>query len=177
MRTMQLLRLQALICCAPLVHAETRNVTAGGFEVVVRREVAAGKAEVFQAIGQIHRWWLSAHTWSGSADNLTLHLDAGGCFCERWGKGSAEHGRVIYIEADRVLRLRAALGPFLSMPVNAVLSFELAAAGDKTALQVTYSVAGAGQNLAPLARPVDDVITQQVDRLARFVATGTPDSN
>jgi uncharacterized protein YndB with AHSA1/START domain len=177
MRTTQLMALALLTAWTATSHAEVRNVSAAGFDIVVQREISASKADVFQAIGQVYRWWNSAHTWSGSASNLTLHADSGGCFCERWGNGSAEHGRVVHVESNRALRLRAALGPLQSMPVDAVLTFTLTDNAGKTTLQVTYRVAGANQDLSPLAQPVDAVITEQVERLVRFVATGSAEKN
>jgi hypothetical protein len=57
--------------------------------------------------------------------------------------------------------------------VNAVLSFELAAADTGTKLTVTFRVTGDG-TVGQLASPVDGVITEQVDRYTRFLASGKP---
>lgn len=57
-----------------------------------------------------------------------------------------------------------------------MLTFAIAPANDKTALQVTYRVAGsAAAGLEGLAGPVDGVIAEQVRRLVRFAETGKPD--
>ena len=65
-------------------------------------------------------WWDSAHTWSGSAANLTLSPQAGGCFCERLPEkdtaseiglaGSAQHMVVVMAEPMKVLRMRGGPG-------------------------------------------------------------------
>jgi uncharacterized protein YndB with AHSA1/START domain len=150
--------------------AETSAVSPGGFTITVVREVAASADRVFRALGEPGKWWNPSHTWSGSAANLTLDLSAGGCFCERWAQGSVEHGRVVYAQAGRQLRLLAALGPLQSLPVNAVLTFTLAASNGGTRLTVTYLVAGGGMDLSQLAVPVDGVITEQVNRLAAYAS-------
>jgi uncharacterized protein YndB with AHSA1/START domain len=150
--------------------ADTSAVSPNGFAITVVRDVAAPSDRVFRALGEPGRWWNPEHTWSGHADNLTLELAAGGCFCERWPQGSVEHGRVIYVMADRQLRLLAALGPLQSLPVNAVLDFQLTANGPGTKLAVTYVVAGGGMDLSTLALPVDGVLAEQVDRLIRYLS-------
>jgi hypothetical protein len=164
----------AALACQPVL-ADTHNVSPAGFDISVRRELAASRATVYQSIGEIGQWWNGAHSFSGNARNLSLNLAATGCFCERWGTSSVEHGRVIHAAQDRLVRLQAALGPLQSMPVSAVLSFELTESAGGTLLLATYRVAGAGQDLAALAQPVNGVITEQVDRLARFITTGKPE--
>ena len=176
---MNALRLAALALGAGTcvtARAETSDVSPAGFEITVRREIAASRATVYRTIGQVDLWWNSAHTWSGNARNLSMRMEATGCFCERWGGNSVEHGRVIHAAPDSLLLLQASLGPLQSMPVNAILTFELSGVEDKTTLVTTYRVAGAGADLRSLAQPVDGVITQQVDRLARFITTGSPDT-
>jgi len=175
---MNAIRLAALAiasCASVPVLPEALDVSAAGFEIKVRREIAASPATVYQTIGQIGTWWNSAHTWSGNAGNLSLRMEASGCFCERWNSGSVEHGRVIHAAQDSLLLLQSALGPLQAMPVSAILTFELAAADGKTMLVTTYRVAGAGMDLRDLAQPVDGVITEQVDRLARLITTGNPE--
>jgi uncharacterized protein YndB with AHSA1/START domain len=167
-----LVPLLAVIACAS-AHAEVASSSADGFEIKVERRLTATPAASYRALGEIGRWWSDEHTWSGRASNLSLSMQAGGCLCERWQDGAVEHGRVIHAAPGRLLRLNAPLGPLQALAVNAILSFELAAAGTGTNLTVTFRVNGDGTT-GQLAAPVDGVITEQVDRYTRFLATGKP---
>ena len=75
--------------------AATSEVSPSGFLVSLRYEVNARPHRIYEALGEVDKWWTSAHTWSGSAANLSLSRQASGCFCERWGANSVEHGRVV----------------------------------------------------------------------------------
>src|SRR5262245_48099174 len=97
------------LACLP-AHAEVASSSATGFEIKVERKLAASPLAGYRALGQIGRWWSDAHTWSGTARNLTLSLNVGDCLCERWKDGQVEHGRVIYAAAGQQLRLNAPLG-------------------------------------------------------------------
>ena len=88
------------------------------------------RRSVYRELGQGRRWWDPAHTWSGSARNLKLEPKAGGCFCEKLADGgSVQHGRVIFAQPGKLLRLEGALGPLQDMAVTGVLSFNLAPDG------------------------------------------------
>jgi len=126
-----------------------------------------------QSIGA---WWDSAHTWSGDANNLGLEAKAGKCFCEQLPNGgSVEHGRVIFVQPGKLLRLDAALGPFQDMAVKGVLTFRFKADGDKTRVTVNYRVAGTftmeSDKLAPGA---DGMLSGQMQRFKLFMETGKP---
>jgi uncharacterized protein YndB with AHSA1/START domain len=137
--------------------------------------VRAAPAAVYTAIGKIGEWWSSEHTYSGDARNLTLEVRAGGCFCERWAAGSVEHGRVILARANETVRFEGALGPLQDMAVSAVMTFQLAPAGEGTRVTVTYRVGGnASHGLDKLAPIVDQVVGEQVTRLVRFVDGPSP---
>jgi len=166
----------ALGLSAMTAYGETGTATSTGFTVTHRFETAASPAKVFAAMHEIGRWWNSAHTWSGNAQNLSITPGAGGCFCERWATGSVKHGEVIHSIQDSVLRLRAELGPLQERAVNGVLTFALKPSEGRTAVLVTYRVAGNPEaELASLAAPVDRVIGEQAARLARYVDSGRPD--
>jgi uncharacterized protein YndB with AHSA1/START domain len=129
--------------------------------------------EVYQLLVKPQRWWDGAHTYSGAASNLRLDARAGGCFCEKVGRGSIEHGRVIYTDPGKLLRLDAALGPLQEMAVTGVLTFKLEPDAGGTRITMTYRVAGAlamkGGTLAPV---IDQVMTGQLNRLAAVAAAG-----
>jgi len=159
----------------PAAQAETSQVSPTGFIVTHRVELKAAPEQVFQAIGHPERWWNGEHTFSGKAENLSMGLAAGDCFCERWDGGSVEHARVIYVGRNQAVRLLGAFGPLQGLGVNAVLTFGIAVKDGKTILQLTYRVSGnADAGLDKMAAPVDAVLGEQVHRLAAFADGVTP---
>ena len=73
-------------------HAEVIAQTDLGFvsrNVVV---VAGSAMEVWKRLVTPAAWWLSDHTFSGDAANLTLDSVPGGCFCENLPQDDAEAG-------------------------------------------------------------------------------------
>jgi len=122
-------------------------------------------------------WWDSAHTWSGDAANLSLEPRAGGCYCEQLpaAGGSVQHGRVIFAQPGKLLRLNAALGPFQEMAIQGVLTFRFAPEGNGTKVTVNYRVSGAiTMDPAKLAPMVDGMWVGQMRRFQNFVNTGKP---
>jgi len=155
--------------------AESSAVSPSGFLVTHRHEVRASPQQVYEAIGRIGQWWNEVHTYSGHAANLSLDLAAGGCFCEKWEGNSVQHAQVISARRGSLVRMQGGLGPLQPLPVNAILTFAMAAAGDKTQLTVTYNIAGnANAGLDKLAGPVDTVIGEATDRLVAYVESGKP---
>jgi uncharacterized protein YndB with AHSA1/START domain len=147
-----------------------------GFLVRRSLTVSVPPDALWKGLGHIGRWWSPAHSWSGDARNLSLELRAGGCYCERWRGGSAEHGRVVMARRNELLRLHAALGPLQEMALFGALAFELQPAAGGSALVVTYRVSGDSlHGLDKLAPAVDGVIGEQVMRLKRYLETGSPD--
>lgn len=159
------------------VRAELGNVSASGFVSSFRDEVQATPDAVWKAIVQLPRWWHNDHTWSGKASNMVLELQAGDCWCERWGGGqSVQHGVVTLVQPGRVIRLQANLGPLHELPVHAVLTIATGAQDGKTFLRLTYRVAGpADTGLDRLAPAVDQVLGAQYKRLKVMVETGKPE--
>jgi uncharacterized protein YndB with AHSA1/START domain len=170
------LRLTVFVCLlvAPAAWADVVDSTAGGFTVKVTVDIAAPSARVYQALTErIGSWWDSSHTFSGSAANLSIDARAGGCFCERLPSGgSVQHLTVIHADPGKLLRMSGGLGPLQDLAVTGVLQWKLTEAGGRTALEVTYKVAGyvPGAGVGALAAPVDAVLTDQVRRLAQFVS-------
>ena len=119
---------------ATAARAEVSGVSTAGFTVQHQRDLSVSPRQAFETIGQVGRWWNSAHTWSGSAANLSMDMNAGGCFCERWGGNSVIHGQVTFVLRDAVLGLQASLGPLQWLAVNGVLTFTTKATDGKTAL-------------------------------------------
>jgi hypothetical protein len=182
--------------CAALALALGAPATAGVVEksadhFVTRDSVtvkAAPKA-AWLALIEPAGWWDDAHTWSGSAANLMLTPQGGGCFCERLPEkdsaadtglaGSAQHMSVVLAEPMKVLRMRGALGPLQSEPVDGVLTVTLQAApGGGTKLVWEYVVGGhLRYPVDKISAAVDEVMSQQLAHLAEKlgpVAVETP---
>lgn len=177
------IRRAALACAAAVwaaaaagpAQAEIKNAKDDSFLITFKQTIPAPPAKVFESIGKPNLWWNSAHSWSSNAANLSLPLEAGGCFCERWDGGSVEHGRVVMIMKNQVVRLASALGPLQGKSVSAMLTFSLKPEGAGTELSLTYLVNGAsGSALDKSAGPVDHVVGEQFERLVRYVETGNP---
>lgn len=135
-------------------------------------EIAKTPDQVWRDLQRVDRWWSSAHTYSGSAANLSLDARAGGCWCERWGnRQSVEHARVVAVtqhEGVRTLRAIGGFGPLQEMGVTGVLTFTVAPFANGAKLTLTYRVSGDPTlNLDHIAAPVDSVLSEQFQRLSR----------
>ena len=158
-------------CAAPALAA-VEAANADGFLVRHEVTVPVDRKRAFAEMTHPERWWSDAHTWSGSAANLSLEARAGGCWCEKWAKGEAEHGVVIRVLHDENLRVRAAFGPLQEMALNGVFDLTLSEVeGGGTHIVATFRVNGpASAQLDKLAAPVDGVIGEQVERLRARLA-------
>lgn len=162
----------------PRARAEVRQSAADSFVVSLSETVNEKPGRAYDDITQVQRWWDSQHTWSGKAANLSLKAVAGGCFCERWNGGSAEHGHVIMALPGKLLRLEASLGPLQELALKGVLSIWIRSENDATStLVLEYRVNGAANSgLDGYAPNVDAMLAEQFERLKRFIETGKPDA-
>lgn len=176
-RALRRLALACLVAAAGGAHAEVRAVAPDAFQILHTESVNAPPSAVYAAIGQIERWWDGSHTYSGSAANLSLAMQPGGCWCERWPAGAVEHARVVMTMRDQAVRFEGGLGPLQNLGVSATLTFLMQPETAGTTLIVGYRVNGSSQSgLDKLATPVDGVIGAAVQRLKRYVETGKPAS-
>lgn len=155
------------LSAAGVARAEVTDAQPNGFEVKHVVEIAAPAAAVWAVLVQPSKWWASAHTWSGSAANLSLGAASGGCFCERLPNGgSVLHATTVYAAPGTKLVLSGGLGPLQSSGATGALTFLLAEKGGRTTVTVTYDVGGYFKGgLGKIAAPVDGVIGQQVQGL------------
>jgi uncharacterized protein YndB with AHSA1/START domain len=158
--------------------ADVIDSAPGGFSVKIAVDVASPPADVYRAlVERVGTWWSADHTWSGNSENLSIDARPGGCWCERLANGGGvQHMTVAYVDPEKLLRFRGALGPLQLLAVDGSMTWELTKAGDKTHLQLTYTVGGysASGLGATMAKPVDGVLTLQVQRLKKLVETGQP---
>jgi uncharacterized protein YndB with AHSA1/START domain len=167
-----------LLLVSVRASAEVLETSSDHFLIGFSAQVEAPPAKVYVALTEVSHWWSAEHTWSGKAENLSLKAEAGGCFCERWDKGSVEHGRVIMAIRNDLLRLDASLGPLQEYALSGVLNFKLKP-GDKdtTELDVDYRVNGSSASgLDQFAPAVDGVLAAQIDRLLHYLDTGNPEA-
>jgi hypothetical protein len=156
-------------------RAEVIDKSAAGFEVVEKAIIAAPQAKVYAAILTPSGWWSAGHSYSGDAKNFSIDL-ATGCFCEKLPHGFVRHMTVVFADGASMIRMFGGLGPMQSSGAAGHLAFVLKLAGDKTELTVTYDVGGyAKGGLANFAAPVDQVLGEQVARLAKYAASGKAD--
>jgi uncharacterized protein YndB with AHSA1/START domain len=160
-----------------IAHAEVKQAAADSFLITLSSPVRATPTEAWAALVKPQQWWSSEHTWSGKASNLSLEAQAGGCYCERWPGGSAEHGRVIMAMPGKLLRLDAALGPLQEFALKAILTFWIREGEDgATTLELEYRVNGSSTSgLEPFAPKVEEVLAQQFTRLQHYLETGNPE--
>lgn len=151
--------------------AEVKIATPEGAIVEHRYRISANPDATWQVLVHPERYWPRDHTWSGDAANLSLSPEAGGCFCERWSAGSAEHGRVVMSRPGRLLRLHGSLGPFQEMAVTGVLTVTLAPVESGTEVVVTYRLSGdASHALEGFIDTVDEVVGQQFAAFAQLAS-------
>jgi uncharacterized protein YndB with AHSA1/START domain len=139
--------------------AEMKFAAPDGMLIVHQFQILAPAAKVWESLVHPERWWPEDHTWSGKRASLSLDAKAGGCYCERWDEGSAQHGQVVMVVPGKMLKLDAALGPFLDMAISGVLSITLTEKEGVTTADVSYRVSGdPAHKLDGLATIVDQVL-------------------
>ena len=156
----------AVMAAAP-VQAEVTVSGPGGFSVTENFHTTASPEKLWSVLVVPSRWWDAEHTWSGDAANLSLEAKAGGCWCETLaGGGSARHMAVDFVDPNKTLRMRGALGPLGTLAVTGVMGFAIAAEGTGATITLSYQVGGfVPVDLQPLAPQVDAVLSTQMTRL------------
>ncbi len=146
-------------------QAEVKSATDYGFETVRVVTVKASPAAAYAMLGKPALWWSGAHTYSGSAKNLSLQLRAGGCFCEAIPADTAmvEHARVVFAQPGKMLRVLGGFGPLQQEGVSGALTFALKPVDGGTEVTMRYVVGGyirmGPKVMAPL---VDQVLGEQL---------------
>lgn len=156
---------------APAARAEVRQSSADGAIIEHRFQIPGTPQDAWAVLVHPEKWWPADHTWSGDPAYMQLNDQAGGCFCEKWGENSAEHGRVVMSMPGQLLRIRGSLGPFQEMAVTGVLTVRLAAKDGGTEATVTYRLSGdSSHQLAAMMPVVDKVVGQQFGSFARLAS-------
>jgi Polyketide cyclase / dehydrase and lipid transport len=156
--------------------AEVADSAPAGFTLRQSADVSLPPPAVWAALADIGKWWNPEHSWSGDARNMTLDPVVRGCFCEKLGMyGGVEHMTVIFAQPPKVLRLSGALGPLQDFALTGTMTWRIEVAGGGSKIGLTYAVSGyADKPLSEWAPLVDEVLADQLRRLARYVNTGSP---
>jgi hypothetical protein len=122
--SMKIIVALALLAASAPAAADVVTASSNGFEIrqtvplVVKPEIA------FSAFANLPSWWNAEHTYSGKAENLSLSLTPGGCFCESFPDGGGiEHMHVTYVDPGKRILMTGALGPLLYEATSGVWTY------------------------------------------------------
>jgi uncharacterized protein YndB with AHSA1/START domain len=161
------------LALAGAANAEVKSAANGRLHLENRVLIAAPPAKVYEALGQVGSWWEPSHTYSGKAENMTMPLQPGACFCEALPGGGVKHGEVVLAWPGMMVRVLGAFGPMQEYGVEAALTFTLKPTADGgTEVIQTYHANGVPEALLPNARVFDQVIGGQLGRFKTYVETG-----
>ncbi len=156
-----------LMTMAERVTAEVLETSEQGFYLEVSRTAQVEPAVAYEQFIRIHEWWNASHTWFGQAANLSIEARAGGCFCERAGDRSHLHMLVSHVDPGVQVNLLGGLGPLQGMGLQGFMAWKFEPVADGgTRILHSYRVSGyTPADLAKIAPVVDQVLTEQVQRL------------
>ena len=152
------------------VSADVIASAEDGFQVkVVKQTKADSKVAFHSMIHEFSNWWNGDHSFSGDAKNLSMDLEKG-CMFEKLPEGGfVRHMEIVFYQPHQTLRLSGGLGPLQGMGVSGSLTFTLTENESGTKIEMTYNVVGSKfQQLDKIAAPVNQVLTEQMERLQKF---------
>ncbi|HST92382.1 MAG TPA: ATPase [Brevundimonas sp.] len=151
--------------------AEVVSRSESGFSLSFERPVVASADAIFAAVSRPAAWWSDAHTYSGSASNISLDMAPGGCWCEALAGGGVKHGETLMAWPERrMVRFDAPFGPLQSTGAAAVLTMTWAEAEGGAARSLKWTVVVEGAGSGDMADVIDGVIAEQFRRLADHLA-------
>jgi uncharacterized protein YndB with AHSA1/START domain len=168
---MRIVILLAAALTAEHAFAGVADSGPNGFTVKIVMHVAAPPAEAYRKfVRNVADWWNSAHTFSGSAKNLSIEEKAAGCFCEKLPDGGGvRHMEVVTVMPGKMIVMTGALGPMQTLAAAGNLKVQFSPEEGGTKLEVTYAVVGylpAGMNA--FAGPADGMLTDQFTRYKTY---------
>src|SRR6185369_9544199 len=110
-----------VLILAPLcANGEVADSAANGFTIKVAMNIKAAPADVYKKlVHDVGEWWNPAHTFSGSAKNLSIEDKPMGCFCEKFPNGGGvRHLEVVYAAPGKGLVMTGGLGPMQSIAAS-----------------------------------------------------------
>ncbi|HYC73654.1 SRPBCC family protein [Brevundimonas sp.] len=166
--------LLAILLCAVAGPAPAEIVARSdhGFSLSYERRVAATPEAVLEALATPGAWWSDAHTYSGSASNISVDLRPGGCWCEALPGGGVKHAEAVLVWPERrMVRFDAPFGPLQDLGADAILTMTWADAADGVGLTLKWTFTVNGPGTAAMAGPVDGVMAEQFGRLAAHLGS------
>jgi Polyketide cyclase / dehydrase and lipid transport. len=156
----------ALALVAGPAGAEVASRSESGFRLTYERAVTASDAAILAAIGRPADWWSDAHTYSGSAANLTVDLRPGGCWCEALPNGGVKHAETVMVWPDqRTVSFEAPFGPLRGIGADALLTMSWTEAEGGAGRTVKWTFVVNGPGAGAMADGVDAVTGEQFGRL------------
>lgn len=156
----------ALACAVTPADAEVVSKTDDAFSLNYEQRVEAAPDAILTAVGRPAAWWSDAHTYSGSASNISIDLRPGGCWCEALSGGGVKHGEVLLVWPEqRQIRFAAPFGPLQSMGAAAILTMSWAEAGEGNARLLKWTFVVHAPEAGAVAEVVDGVMAEQFGRL------------
>ena len=170
--------LRAVIAAAVLAlaaapaEAEVVARTADSFTLRYAVGAEISPDDIPASLTALPKWWDSAHTYSGSAANLSLDLTPGGCWCEKLADGTDfDHGRTVSVAPDAFV-FAAPFGPLRGKTTKAELTVTWPGANQGSTPTWTMVVEGPG--IGAMADAVDGVMGAGYRRWLRYLETGEP---
>lgn len=180
MRTHNILKiillLVLIVSAQSSLLSEVKDSSAVGFTIQDTIIITSAPMDVYHSlVTDIGRWWDSAHTFSGNANNLSIDDKAGGCFCEKLENGgSVRHLEVVFADPGKTLRMIGGLGPLQAIAVTGTMTWSLSKTFTGTDLKVIYTVGGYRPGgLQKMASMVDKVMIEQLVRLKDYMEKKT----
>ena len=142
-----------------------------GFQIKVQSKSSATAEDVFRAIAKdIAKWWDPYHTFSGDAKNLMVDMERQCLFEALPNGGFVRHLELVHVDTNKRIGFTGGLGPLQQMGVGGALTITLDQSEGGTKITLTYNVSGySADGLDRIAPAVDRVLSEQIDRLKRFV--------
>jgi hypothetical protein len=151
-----LLAAAVLTLCATPAAAEVVSRTADSFTLRYAVGAEIAPEDIPGALKDLPKWWDSAHTYSGSAANLSLDLTPGGCWCEKLADGTDfDHGRTVSATPESFV-FNAPFGPLRGKATKAELTVTWPPAN--MGWTPTWTMVVEGPGIGAMAEGVDAVM-------------------
>lgn len=150
------------------IGARAEIIEAAADHYVLKQEMRSElpPAQLWQRLIDPARWWHPDHTYSGSSENLSLDLQAGGLWREDWDGGSVAHGEIVFVDPGKVLRMDAPFGPLQATGAKTIWTISIKPDGEGSL--VTFDEIALGSDISKLdelAPAVDFVKNEAIRRL------------
>ena len=157
----------ALLALAGSASAEVSSRSDNGFRLTYERPVTASAEAILEAVGRPAAWWSDAHTYSGSAANLSVDLRPGGCWCEALPGGGVKHAETVLVwPQEGMVSFEAPFGPLRGIGADALLTISWADTPGGTGRTLKWTFVVNGPGAGAMADAVDAVTGEQFGRLA-----------